>query len=72
MLLIAAGIVGIVLPGPGTPAVIAGGLALWPNAFGKLETWFGRRYPDTHKKGMKQINRFLADLEKHYPNSTHR
>ncbi len=71
-MLIAAGIVGIVLPGPGTPAVIAGGLALWPDAFGKLETWFGSRYPDTHKKGMKQIRRFLVDLEKRYPNSTHR
>ncbi len=72
VMLIAAGIVGIVLPGPGTPAVIAGGLALWPNAFGKLESWFERKYPDVHKKGMKQIGRFLTDLEKRYPNSTHR
>jgi hypothetical protein len=71
-MLIAAGVVGIVLPGPGTPAVIAGGLALWPNAFGKLEAWFGRKYPDTHKKGMKQIRRFLTDLEKRYPDSTNR
>ena len=25
--------------GPGIPALIAGGLALWPKAFGKLESW---------------------------------
>jgi Putative transmembrane protein (PGPGW) len=72
VMLIAAGIVGIILPGPGTPAVIAGGLALWPNAFGKLESWLERRYPEVHKKGMKQIGRFLTDLEKRYPNSIHR
>ena len=33
-MLVTAGIVGLILPGPGTPALIAGGLALWPKAFG--------------------------------------
>lgn len=70
VMLLTAGIVGFILPGPGTPAIIAGGIALWPNAFGKVETWFSRRYPLTHKKGMQQIGRFLNDLEKRYPNST--
>ena len=41
-MLLTAGIVGFILPGPGTPAIIAGGLALWPEAFGKLETWLER------------------------------
>lgn len=69
VMLIAAGVVGLVLPGPGTPALIAGGLALWPGAFSKLELWLERRYPVVHKKSMKQISRFLDDLEKRYPYS---
>ena len=68
-MLITAGIVGFILPGPGTPAIIAGGLVLWPNAFGKLETWLEQAHPKVHKKGMQQINRFLNDLQKRYPYS---
>jgi hypothetical protein len=64
-----AGIVGFILPGPGTPAIIAGGLALWPNAFGKLESWLERWHPGVHRQGMRQISRFLNDLEKRYPYS---
>jgi hypothetical protein len=70
VMLITAGIVGFILPGPGTPAIIAGGLALWPGAFGKLESWLERRSPGLHRRGVQQINRFLEDLEKRYPNST--
>ena len=71
VMLITAGIVGFVLPGPGTPAIIAGGLVLWPEAFGKLESWIERTYPNVHRQGMKQINRFLNDLDKRYPYSAH-
>jgi len=71
VMLITAGIVGFILPGPGTPAIIAGGLVLWPKAFGKLESWLERRHPRVHRQSMKQIGRFLADLEKRYPYSTH-
>jgi hypothetical protein len=70
VMLITAGIVGFILPGPGTPAIIAGGLVLWPNAFGKLETWLERKHPTVHRKSMEQINRFLSDLEKRYPNDS--
>ena len=70
VMLITAGIVGVILPGPGVPAIIAGGLALWPDAFGKLESWLVRRNSGLHRKSVKQINRFLDDLEKRYPNST--
>ena len=69
VMLIAAGVVGLILPGPGTPALIAGGLALWPGAFSKLELWLERRYPVVHEKSMRQIGRFLDDLEKRYPYS---
>ena len=67
VMLITAGIVGLILPGPGTPAIIAGGLALWPAAFGKLESWLERRHPQVHRQSMKQIGRFLNDLERRYP-----
>jgi hypothetical protein len=69
VMLLTAGIVGFILPGPGTPAIIAGGLALWPEAFGKLESWLERSHPKVHRQGMRQINRFLNDLEKRYPYS---
>ena len=69
VMLIAAGIVGLVMPGPGTPALIAGGLVLWPGAFRKLESWLEERHPTVHHRSMKQIGRFLDDLEKRYPNS---
>lgn len=70
VMLITAGIVGFILPGPGAPAIIAGGLVLWPEAFGKLESWLERAHPKVHREGMKHINRFLSDLQKRYPNST--
>jgi hypothetical protein len=69
VMLMTAGIVGFILPGPGTPAIIAGGLALWPGAFGRLESWLERRNPVLHRRGVRQINRFLDDLEKRYPDS---
>ena len=70
VMLITAGIVGFILPGPGTPAIIAGGLVLWPKAFGKLESWLERAHPKVHREGMQHINRFLSDLQKRYPNSS--
>ena len=70
VMLITAGIVGFILPGPGTPAIIAGGLVLWPKAFGKFESWLEHSHPKVHREGMQQINRFLSDLQKRYPYST--
>ena len=70
VMLITAGIVGFILPGPGTPAIIAGGLVLWPTAFGRVESWLERAHPKVHREGMKHINRFLTDLQKRYPNSS--
>jgi hypothetical protein len=70
VMLVTAGIVGLILPGPGTPALIAGGLVLWPKAFGKLESWLERHHPVVHRQSMQQIDRFLSDLEKRYPYSS--
>lgn len=68
VLLLSVGALGFVLPGIiGTPALIAGGLALWPKAFGRAETWFAKRYPSVHRKSLYQMGRFLADLDRRYP-----
>jgi hypothetical protein len=71
VMLIAAGVVGVILPGPGTPALIAGGLVLWPGAFGKLRSWLEQRFPVIHDRSMKQIDCFLGALERRYPYSRH-
>jgi hypothetical protein len=66
--LIAAGVAGILLPGPiGTPLLLAGGLALLPGVFGRAERWFERRYPTFHGEGMRYVDRFIDDLEKRFP-----
>jgi hypothetical protein len=66
-MLVSVGVLGFVLPGMvGTPAIIAGGLVLWPKTFGKIESWFQRRYPELHKQGMRQVSRYLDDLERRY------
>jgi hypothetical protein len=68
VLLIVAGIGGVLLPGPvGTPLLVLGGVMLWPNAIGRLEAFFERRFPRTHHLGIHQINRFIDDLERRYP-----
>jgi hypothetical protein len=70
VMLLSVGTLGIVMPGiMGTPALIAGGLVLWPEAFGRVENWFERRYPQLHHQSMKQIGRYLDDLEKRYPSN---
>jgi hypothetical protein len=67
-LLVSVGVLGMVLPGlVGTPALIAGGLVFWPKAFGPIEGWFGRKFPQAHHKSLEQIHRYLEDLEHRYP-----
>lgn len=69
VLLASVGFLGVILPGvAGTPALIAGGLVLWPRTFGKVEGWFSRRFPAAHRTSMEQVGRFLDDLERRYPN----
>ncbi|MHB1560244.1 MAG: hypothetical protein ACYC61_22565 [Isosphaeraceae bacterium] len=68
-MLVSAGVIGVVLPGPGAPALVAGGLMLWPGAFARADQWMRRRFPGAHRKGMGHVNRFLTDLERRYPGS---
>lgn len=66
--LITAGIVGLVVPGVlGTPFLILGALALWPGNRERVERWRKGHSPKIFHGAMKQINRFLDDLEKRYP-----
>jgi hypothetical protein len=66
--LISAGIIGMVMPGVlGTPFLIMGGLVLWPGNHKKVERWRQGHSPKMFHGAMKQINRFLDDLEKRYP-----
>ena len=67
-MLVSVGVLGFALPGiMGTPALVAGGLVLWPKAFGRVEDWFQRRHPGLHERGMRQISRYLDDLGRRYP-----
>jgi hypothetical protein len=71
VMLMTVGVLGFALPGVvGTPAMIAGGLVLWPRMFGKVENWFERKFPEVHKQSLHQIHRYLNDLERRYPEST--
>jgi hypothetical protein len=70
VLLLVMGVAGLMLPGPvGSPFVIAGGVALWPAGFRKVEGWFQRRAPRLYRVGMDQMERYLDDLENRYPGS---
>ena len=68
VLLIAAGVGGILLPGPiGSPFLLLGAVTLSPRLFTKLEVRFRTWCPRMHRSGMRQIKRFLADLNRRYP-----
>jgi hypothetical protein len=66
-LLIAIGIAGIPLPGPGIPFILAGGLVLWPRTFAPLDNRFRRSYPQSHGQVEKILKRFEDDLQRRYP-----
>ena len=68
VLLIVAGVGGILLPGPvGSPFLLLGAVTLWPRLFTRLEICFQKRFPKMHRTGTRQIRRFLADLDRRYP-----
>jgi hypothetical protein len=68
VMLVSVGVLGVVLPGVmGAPALVAGGLVLWPGTFERMNEWLRRRNPSLYQRGMKQVGRFLDDLERRYP-----
>jgi hypothetical protein len=67
-LLVAAGVIGVVAPGiPGTPFLLVGALVVTPGGTKLLSRWAGKNPPRIVRAGMKQIGRFLDDLERRYP-----
>jgi hypothetical protein len=67
-LLVTAGVVGEVAPGVfGTPFWIMGTVILWPSMGRRLESVLERRAPQFFAASMKQVGRFLDDLERRYP-----
>ena len=67
-LLITAGVVGLVVPAvPGAPLLLAGAMLLTPGGSRLLVRWAGRNPPKFVRSAIRQINRFLDDLERRYP-----
>lgn len=67
-LLVTAGVVGMVMPGVlGTPFLVLGGLILMPATSQRAEHWLAGHSPRIFKGSIRQINRFLDDLERRYP-----
>ena len=68
LLMVSIGVMGIALPGiVGTPALLAGGLMLWPRGFRAVNGWVRKRFPKTHEHGVEQLIRYLDDMERRYP-----
>ena len=68
VLLVSIGVLGMVLPGMvGAPALLAGGLMLWPRGFRSVNGWIRRHFPRVHDNGVEQLLRYLDDMEKRYP-----
>jgi hypothetical protein len=67
-LLITAGVVGLVVPGlPGTPFVLAGACLVVPGGPRLLSHWVGRKPTSIVGSAVRQIGRFMDDLERRYP-----
>ncbi len=67
-LLITAGVVGVIVPGVvGIPFLLAGAVAVTPGGPRLLARWIGDNPPKIVHGAMKQIGRFLDDLERRYP-----
>lgn len=70
-LLFTAGLMGIIVPGViGTPFLILGGFMIWPWSSKKAESWLKGHSPKPFRGSIRQINRFLDDLERRYPQSS--
>ena len=55
ILLTMVGTAGVVLPGMiGTPFLVAGGIALWPSGFRKVERWLMKVSPKAYETGVQQ------------------
>jgi hypothetical protein len=71
--LVVAGVIGVIAPGVlGAPFLLLGTMALWPGNEERLARWRKGHSPKFFHGGMKQVNRFLDDLERRYPRNGQR
>jgi hypothetical protein len=67
-MMVSVGVLGVILPGvPGAPFLIAGVAVLTPGGPQLLTRWAARRPKGVVHKGLRQIGRWLDDLERRYP-----
>jgi hypothetical protein len=67
-MLVTVGVVGLVLPGIlGTPFLLAGTVVVVPSGRKLLSRWVGRNPPKFVGSAMRQIDRFIDDLDRRYP-----
>jgi len=66
--LITAGVIGVIAPGiVGWPFVVAGAFVLAPDGPRRLSRWAGRKPRKFAHSALRQICRFVDDLERRYP-----
>ncbi len=67
-LLITARVLGVILPGvPGAPFLVVGGFVVTPGGKRMLNRWAANNPPTYFTGALKQIGRFVEDLERRYP-----
>jgi hypothetical protein len=67
-MMVSVGVLGVILPGlPGVPFLLAGAAVLTPGGPQLLTRWAKRRPKGVVHTGLKQIGRWLDDLERRYP-----
>jgi len=68
VMLLTVGFAGFVLPGIlGLPFLLAGGVIMMPNTTRTLTRKLGMDKPEQNEFAVKQITRFLDDLDRRYP-----
>lgn len=66
----ASGLIFWIVPGPGTPLILAGGMRLWPQLFEKIAGRVQQHFPGGHRAGLEVLRRFLDDLDSRFPQET--
>lgn len=67
-MLFSVGVAGFILPGiVGFPFMIAGGLILWPKSEQRILKWAEKSPKGMLRGGIKQVVRYVDDLERRYP-----
>lgn len=67
-MLLTVGLAGVVLPGViGLPFLLAGGIIMMPKTTNKLRNYLGMNHSEESDYAIKQLNRFLDDLDRRYP-----